>query len=73
MTKYFQHISDDSTFHLTEDGQSVEDVDIEATGSPIGRVLFTDWSPMIKVEASVKCSIKNSIFTGGSMAVHIGI
>ena len=69
-TKY-QHISDPPTFRL-KSGETVNGVQIIGVGSPIGRVLFREWAPLIEVEADARdVTISNSTFIGGSISVRL--
>jgi hypothetical protein len=66
----YQHISDPTSITLTG-GQTVDGKCIVATGSPIGRVLFKAWAPMIVVKGNFN-SVTGCHLIGGTVGFHIG-
>jgi len=60
MKQVYQHISDPPTLR----NQGAENLRIECVGSPIGRFIFTDWAPMVRIDTGRGLLFKNCHFCG---------
>lgn len=71
MARYYQHLTDDAIVVLGAGEYLInETFEVVQTGSLLGRFIFREWSPIVRI-TSGPAYIENCTFINGSVAIAI--